>query len=75
MMPDLDLHVTNVALGEEIADPNGRTVLKLVYSRGLFDDDEDDEEDENEDEEKQVTTVLCSLTPGKVNLSSIATNS
>ncbi|KAF9049847.1 hypothetical protein BJ165DRAFT_1454247 [Panaeolus papilionaceus] len=73
MMPDLDLHVTNVALGEEIADPNGRTVLKLVYSRGLFDDDEDDEEDENEneDEEKQVTTVLCSLTPGKVEHASI----
>ncbi|PPQ70565.1 hypothetical protein CVT24_000054 [Panaeolus cyanescens] len=73
MTPDLDLQITNVALGEELADANGRTVLKLIYSPATFDDEEDgddDEEDEN-DEEKQLTTVICALTPGKIEHASI----
>ncbi|KAH8108062.1 hypothetical protein BXZ70DRAFT_913926 [Cristinia sonorae] len=67
-----DLRITNVALGETLADENGRTSVKLVYiapSAGDSDDEEDDDEDEDEDKpvsEEPVSTVLCSLTPGKI---------
>jgi FK506-binding nuclear protein len=60
------LRITNVALSDELADANGRTSLKLTYaSPGAVDDDEDEDDDE-EEEPKLVTTVLTSLTPGKV---------
>ena len=69
--PPADLRVTNVALGPELADENGRTTLKLVYLSPASEesDEEDEEEAEDEDEGKNVepiATVLCSLTPGKV---------
>ena len=69
IMPPSDLVITNAALGAELADPSGRTSVKLTYMRPVkvTDDDEDDEEkDEDDDEDAQVETVLCSLTPGKV---------
>ncbi|TCD68067.1 peptidylprolyl isomerase fpr4 [Steccherinum ochraceum] len=69
-----DLRITNVALGAELADENGRTSVKLVYIGPSADDsDEDDEEEDEEDEDEDkpgsgepVSTVLCSLTPGKI---------
>jgi len=69
------VQITNVAFGEEISDTNSRTVVKLTFeslTSGLDDDeDEDDEEKEKEPksdhaDEMIATTVLCSLTPGKV---------
>ncbi len=68
--PPSDIRITNIALGEELADESGRTTIKLVYRRPGA--DEPDSEDEEDDEEKEndnsdlSTTVLCSLTPGKV---------
>jgi len=71
------VQITNVAFGEEITDANSRTVVKLTFdslTSGL-DDDEDIEDREkapksdDEDEgfaDPKATTVLCSLTPGKV---------
>ncbi|KAH9859025.1 hypothetical protein C2E23DRAFT_30355 [Lenzites betulinus] len=68
--PPGDIRITNIALGEELADESGRTTVKLMYrlpGSSEKDSDDEDEEDEDEDEEEKVsTTVLCSLTPGKI---------
>lgn len=72
--PPCDLRITNVALGDELEDETGRTTLKLTYRHPSSRDDSDDEgeekdekdEDEEDDEDEPITTVLCSLTPGKV---------
>lgn len=67
--PPADLRITNVALGADLEDEHARTTLKLVYS-GIPAEPETDEESEDEDEEEHpgepIATVLCSLTPGKV---------
>lgn len=68
--PPSDIRITNIALGEQLADESSRTTIKLVYRRPGSDepdseDDEDDEEKENDNSDLS-TTVLCSLTPGKV---------
>lgn len=70
--PPGDVRITNVALGDVLADQSARTTIKLMYKSPSGGQDSDDE-DEDEDEEKEdtdieiETTVLCSLTPGKVN--------
>lgn len=69
IVPQGDLVITNAALGAELADPNGRTSVKLVYMRPTkiaFDDE--DEEEKGDNDEGAVETVLCSFTPGKVSL-------
>ncbi len=71
IIPQSDLVITNAALGAELADPSGRSSVKLTYMRPVkvTDDDDDDEEekdDGDDDEDAQVETVLCSFTPGKV---------
>lgn len=59
-----------MALGDALADPNGRSIVKITYNTPApHDSDDEDEDEEDEDEEpalKEVTTVLCSLTAGKV---------
>ena len=65
VVPPSDLRITNVALGDELADESGRTSVKLTY-RGPKEDEEEeykpvengddveeeqDNEDEDEDEE------------------------
>lgn len=75
-VPPGDLRITNVALGDELADEKARTSVKLTYQAPGGPDEEDDDEEDDEDEEEggePVTTVLCSLTPGKVCDSSYAT--
>lgn len=72
VVPPSDLRITNVALGDELADESGRTSVKLTY-RGPKEDEEEEEdashdEEEEEDDAEPVTTVLCSLTPGKVRI-------
>lgn len=68
IVPQGDLVVTNAALGAELADPTGRTSVKLVYMRPVkvTSDDEDEEEKDGDDDDQAVETVLCSFTPGKV---------
>lgn len=56
-------------MGEEIVEEKGRTSVKMTYTMpgASNSDDEDDEEEEEEEEDSEpITTVLCSLTPGKV---------
>ncbi|KAI0812601.1 hypothetical protein BC629DRAFT_947855 [Irpex lacteus] len=68
-VPPADLKLANAALGAEIADEKSRSSLRLIYSGpSAGDSDDDDEEDEDSDDERlaPVATVLCSLTPGKV---------
>ncbi|KIM40205.1 hypothetical protein M413DRAFT_446370 [Hebeloma cylindrosporum] len=65
------VQITNVAFGE-ISDPTSRAVVKLTFeslTSGLDDDEDDDEDDD--DEPKLATTVLCSLTPGKIEQASV----
>lgn len=72
VVPLSDLRVTNVALGDSLIDENGRTSVKLVYIGPSGDESEDDDEEEDAEAEDKpgseaaVSTVLCSLTPGKV---------
>ncbi|KAI0686782.1 hypothetical protein BC835DRAFT_435713 [Cytidiella melzeri] len=69
-VPPGDLRITNVALGDQLVDQNDRTSVKLTYQPpGAPPENEEDEEDEEED--KPVTTVLCSLTPGKIEQTTI----
>ena len=71
VFPPWDLKITNVALGDVLADANERTTFKLtipVLSQDSFEDDEDedDEEDEKNAGPKEQTITICSLTAGKV---------
>lgn len=61
-----NVQITNICLGEDLVDDGGRTVVKLTYSLPHTSDDDDDDEDENEGALDRITTVLCSLIPGKV---------
>lgn len=64
-----DVRVTNVAFGEDLAEANGRSVIKLGYlaiSDEAFDEVESDDEEPEVPEPKFTTTVLAPLTAGKV---------
>ncbi|KAF8806445.1 hypothetical protein BYT27DRAFT_7167745 [Phlegmacium glaucopus] len=67
---DLPAHVrvTNISFGEDLADATARTVVKLTYSLPITPGDDDDED---EDKSPRLTTVLCALTPGKIEQASI----
>ncbi|VDC01630.1 unnamed protein product [Peniophora sp. CBMAI 1063] len=73
--PEGDLVITNAALGDELADESSRTSLKLRYllPSATEESDSEDEKDEEEDEDEPVImeTVLCSLTPGKIEQANI----
>ncbi|KAF9565519.1 hypothetical protein CPC08DRAFT_815290 [Agrocybe pediades] len=68
-----DLQITNVSFDEEIADPAGRSVVKMKFVpvNTLTYDDEDEEEEEEEKETEMDTTILCALTPGKIEQASV----
>lgn len=66
IIPQGDLVITNAALGTELADSNGRTSVKLIYTRPVKVSDDSDEDEDEDEETALVETVLCSLTPGKV---------
>ncbi|KZT08372.1 uncharacterized protein LAESUDRAFT_712896 [Laetiporus sulphureus 93-53] len=62
-----DIRITNVALGDSLDDETGRTSVKLVYhTPSAHDEDEDEDEDEEKKLDDVHMTVLCSLTPGKI---------
>lgn len=61
------MRITNIALGDVLADQKGRTTVKLIYlPPSAPENDEDDGEEDEEGTGEPVATVLCSLTPGKV---------
>jgi len=62
-IPQSDLRITNIALGDELSDASGRTSVKLTYQTPVKIDDDDDDA---ESPDPLSTTVLGSLTPGKV---------
>ena len=65
--PPADVKITNVALGDTLQDEKGRTSLKMIFPTETDQDsDEEDEEKDDDDDIPLSTTVLCSLTPGKV---------
>jgi FK506-binding nuclear protein len=65
------VQITNISFGENLADKTGRTVVKLTYSLPHTSDDDDEDEDEDEGALSRITTVLCALTPGKIEQSSV----
>jgi len=65
------VQITNISFGENLADATGRTVVKLTYSLPHTSDDDDDDDDEDEGVLSRITTVLCALTPGKIEQSSV----
>jgi FK506-binding nuclear protein len=60
----LEIRITNVALGASLADEKGRTTVQFTYDPAP--QPEDLESDAGSAVGEKVTTVLCSLTPGKV---------
>jgi hypothetical protein len=62
--PPTDLRITNIALGEEVADANSRTSVRMIYRPPMAEEDEDEED--KDDSGALATTILASLTPGKV---------
>ncbi|CAA7259085.1 unnamed protein product [Cyclocybe aegerita] len=69
IVPPCAIQITNVSYGEEIADASSRGVVKLTF-QGLSQQDSDGEDDEDQDGSASglapSTTVLCALTPGKI---------
>jgi hypothetical protein len=72
-----DFTLTNAALGEDLADASGRSVLKLTHEvipakrfqdGGYISGEESEEEDEEEEDDdvEMTTIVVTSLTAGKV---------
>ncbi|KZV85029.1 hypothetical protein EXIGLDRAFT_775961 [Exidia glandulosa HHB12029] len=57
-----EFRVTNAALGEELADEKGRSVVKVAY----IDPNTDDDSDDDDAAQTQIETVLCSLRAGLV---------
>jgi FK506-binding nuclear protein len=64
--PQSDLRITNIALGDELADESGRTSVKLTYQTPIKIEEDEIEDEDEESPEPLSTTVLGSLTPGKV---------
>ena len=50
IIPPADLRITNIALGDEIADDNARTSVSLIYQRPAASDESDDEDEEEKEE-------------------------
>lgn len=65
VLPQADVRVSNAALGEELLDQNGRTAVKIFYSKN---DDDSEDEDEGGGDENIASFILCALTAGKVHL-------
>lgn len=67
IVPQADLQIKNAALAEKLSDESGRTTVKLTYiNPAKIDDEEEDQVDEKSLEDEITTTVLCSLTAGKI---------
>ncbi|KAI0032463.1 hypothetical protein K488DRAFT_78473 [Vararia minispora EC-137] len=67
LVPPHDVVITNIALGDELEDQNSRTTVKLSYLSPVNVDGDDEEEDEDSAGGGTIeNTVLCSLTPGKI---------
>jgi FK506-binding nuclear protein len=64
--PQSDLRITNIALGDELADESGRTSVKLTYQTPIKIEEDEIEDEDEESPEPLSTTVLGSLTPGKI---------
>jgi FK506-binding nuclear protein len=67
IVPQADLQIKNAALGETLSDESGRTTVRLTYiNPAKFDDDDDEDQVDQKSPEDEITTVLCSLTAGKI---------
>ncbi|KAK7005616.1 Peptidylprolyl isomerase [Favolaschia claudopus] len=60
--PPAAIRITNIALGDVLADSSARTTLKLTYNALIAIDEDDDEPVAP----KETSTFVCALTPGKI---------
>ncbi|KAJ7072223.1 hypothetical protein C8F01DRAFT_1103001 [Mycena amicta] len=59
------IRLTNVALGDVLADESARTTIKLTHDK-IFIPNSDDEDEDVPEKPSKLSTVICSLTPGKI---------
>ncbi|KAJ7780545.1 hypothetical protein DFH07DRAFT_792651 [Mycena maculata] len=62
--PAAPIRITNVALGDDLANTSARTSLKLSYKTLI--PENDDSDDDAPPEFPTSTTFICALTPGKI---------
>ena len=48
-MTEADVRIANVSLGEKLVDQDGRTVVKISYSKPADESDEEEDEGESDD--------------------------
>lgn len=63
-----DIRLTNATLDANLVDEKSRTSVKLIYETPsrIGEDGELEDEKSETSESAKTTTILCSLTPGKV---------
>ncbi|KIL68853.1 hypothetical protein M378DRAFT_184727 [Amanita muscaria Koide BX008] len=66
VVPPEDVRITNVSLGDVLVDPTGRSTIKITYSPLGESYSMEDESEDEEEVPSEKTTVLCSLTAGKL---------
>ncbi|KAF7306153.1 Peptidylprolyl isomerase [Mycena chlorophos] len=66
LVPPANIRLTNVALGDSLQDSTARTTLKLTHDQPAPVEDDDEEADSEDLTMKKTTTVLCSLSGGKI---------
>ncbi|KAI0051810.1 hypothetical protein FA95DRAFT_1602310 [Auriscalpium vulgare] len=71
VVPETDVVITNIALGEELDDEKSRTTVKFTYARPVSVDDSDDEKEDDDEPGSLGVAVLGSLTPGKIEQASV----
>jgi len=74
VIPMSDFRLTSVTLSDELADPKGRSTIKMYRVIFPEDSEEEDDEDDEDDEEKALEfeeepIILASLIPGAVSKS------
>ncbi|KAI5123635.1 hypothetical protein M0805_001668 [Coniferiporia weirii] len=66
-----DIRITGAALDATLADQNARSSIKFTYETPQRIDEDEDEEEEDETPPATMSTILCSLTPGKIEQASL----
>ena len=71
VIPMSDFRLTSVTLSDELADPKGRSTIKMY--RVIFPEDSEEEDDEDDEEKalefEEEPIILASLIPGAVSKS------
>ncbi|KAJ6500008.1 hypothetical protein C8R47DRAFT_1317325 [Mycena vitilis] len=64
--PPAAIRITNISLGDVLADSSARTTLKLVYNGLITLESDDEDETEEVADQPKSSTFICALTPSKI---------